>query len=699
MARLARLATNTVAAGLSLLAPLLLAQPSWAQDEGEASTQSENTVLVGDTTVFTVIVNGYEKGERRMWVEEPHRVWRYEYDGDAYTSYHFPRSERLVLDEEGFPLVMEIDGKRNFVLRWIERYERGETRARWTAHTESDLAAKWSRTIDEGEAAVSERVYYAALHPVHDEGVVARLLLRQPDRTLPLLPDGVAYLEVLGERVIELDGERRRVSHYAVHGLGLRPRYVWLDEDGATFADEWSVLSGWEEVFPDLRAASEQALAEHHQRLADDLAPPGRTRPLVIRDARLFDPETGNVRPQTTIVIEGNRITAVGPGGRIRLPSGAERLDAAGRTVLPGLWDMHAHHGLSGPNMELDAPLHLAGGVTVARDLGTPVEAMVSLRQRIRAGEALGPRLLLAGWIEGARGGRPTGPLVDAAAEARAVVDRFADLGYAQIKIYERLPPELVHVVIERAQKHGLRVSGHVPAGMSGLEAVEAGFDELQHMLYWLLPLTPLPNPADSLDAFYEEVARLTSNSEAVQEFIEVLGEHDVAIDPTLAVHDSWGAPPDWYREIARRLPPLAGRRLIDRSVSLWPKHELWPSILANLSDIVRTMHEEGVSVLPGTDMAPGFGLHRELELYVEAGIPAPEVLALATVDAARVMGVEDELGSIEPGKLADLIIVDGDPALDIGDIRRVVTVVKDGRVYDPAAIYGALGIEPCCED
>lgn len=698
MLRRARLTMTTVASGLSLLASLMLAQPSWAQDEGETSGGSGNTVLVADTTVHTVIVNGHEKGKRRRWAEEP-RVWRYEYAGDPYTSYHFPRSERLVFDEEGSPLVMEIDGRRNVLDRWIERYERGETRARWTAHTENGLAPKWSRTIDEGEAAVSGPVYYAALHPVHDVGVAARLLLRQPGRTLPLLPDGVVRLEEVGERTIKRDGEHRRLHHYAVHGLGLRPRYVWLDEDGATFADEWSVLSGWEEAFADLRAASERALAGYHQRLAEDLVPPGRTRPLVIRDARLFDPRTGAVRPHTTIVIEDNRITAVGPDGRVGLPSGAERLEASGKTVLPGLWDMHAHHGLSGPNLELDAPLHLAGGVTMARDLGTPVEAMVSLRQRIRAGEALGPRLLLAGWIEGASGGRPTGPLVDAAPEARAVVDRFAELGYAQIKIYERLPPELVPVVIERASKHGLRVSGHVPDGMSGSEVVEAGFDELQHMLYWLLPLTPLPNPADSLDAFYEEVATLTSDSEVVREFIDLLVARDVAVDPTLAVHDSWGTPPAWYNEIARRLPPLAGRRLIDGSLSLWPMHALWPEILANLSDIVRTMYDSGVPVLPGTDMTPGFGLHRELELYVEAGIPAPEVLALATVEAARVMGAEDELGSIEPGKLADLIIVDGDPTRDIGDIRRVVTVVKDGRVYDPAAIYRALDIEPCCKN
>lgn len=130
----------------------------------------------------------------------------------------------------------------------------------------------------------------------------------------------------------------------------------------------------------------------------------------------------------------------------------------------------------------------------------------------------------------------------------------------------------------------------------------------------------------------------------------------------------------------------------------MWPVHPLWDQIFDNVLDIVRQMHEAGVPVLPGTDMMPGVALHRELELYVQAGIPAPEVLTLATLGAARVMGMDNELGSIESGKLADLILVDGDPTIEISDIRRVVTVIKDGRVYDPAAIYRALGIEPCCE-
>lgn len=689
-----------------ILAALVLAPSACAHPGPGVPYESRGNVLVADTTVYTVVIGGHEKGEWRLWQEEPH-TWRYEYEGDPETSYHFPRTERLVLDGDGFPLVLEVDGQRSFWDRWVERYERSGDHARWTAHARNRLSPEWNRTLDVGEAAVSGPVYYAAVHPVHDEGVLARLLLQQPDSTLPLLPDGTARLEALGERLVDVDGRRRRIDHYAVHGLDLRPRYVWLDENGTTFANEWSVLEGWEEVFSELRDASEQALAEYHQRLAESLVPPVQQRPLVIQGARLFDPKTGAVEPRTTIIVEGNHVTAVGPDGSLDLPADAETLDAAGKTVLPGLWDMHTHHGISETYLELMAPLYLAAGITTARDLGSPTEPMLSLRRRVEAGDAVGPRLLLAGWIEGA-GGRPTGPLVQDAEEARAVVDRFSELGYVQIKIYHNLAHELVPVVIERAKQHGMRVSGHVPLGMTARDAVELGYDEIQHLDALLTPLVSDalaalasgPTP-ERIDAFYEAMAGLTTESESVQELTRLLASHGVAVDPTVAVMSSFDLEPrPWVASVADRFPFQARRQILDLYLfSLWPLHSLWDEIFGNMIEIVGAMHDAGVPVLSGSDMEiAGFSLHQELELYAEAGIPALEVLRLATLGAAEIMGMDDELGSVAPGRLADLILVDGDPTTNISDIRRVVTVVKNGRVYDPATIYQALGIEPCCE-
>jgi hypothetical protein len=657
-----------------------------------------------DTTRFTIIINGHRQGERRMW-QEAVDTWRYEHLGDAY---HFPRTERLVVDADGFPLLMYIDGQRIVWDRWIERYERRDGRASWTAHTQSTIGPRWSRTLGDGEAEVSGPAYYAAFHPVHDLGVLARLLLQREDGTLPLLPAGTARLEPLGERWVEVDDRRRRIQLYAVHGLDLKPGYVWLDESGATFADEWSVLAGWEPAFAELRAASDEALASYHRDLARTLVPPARDRPLVILGARLFDPNTGSVTPGTTIVVDGRHISAVGPDDTLGLPAGAEVVDAAGRTVLPGLWDMHAHHGFPGPYFELIAPLSLAGGITTARDLGMPIEPMLSLRRRIRAGEAVGPRTLMAGWVGGA-GGRPTGTLVGNAAEARAAVDRFVELGYVQVKIYSDLAHELVPVVIERAKEHGLRVSGEIPTGMTATQAVEHGYEEIQHIdgLLWPLAgsavteLFAQRTPA-RLQAVNEALAELTPDSKVVQDQIQLLVSEGVAVDPTLTVFAAQGMePPPWVARVVARFPPQAQRRILDRHLfDYWPLTPLWGEILGNMTALVGELHNAGVPILPGSDTEMAASdLHQELELYVQAGIPAPEVLTLATLGAAHVMGMDEELGSIEPGKLADLILVDGDPTADISDIRRVVLVIKDGRVYDPAAIYRAMGIKPCCHE
>jgi pimeloyl-ACP methyl ester carboxylesterase len=634
-----------------------------------------------DTIRYTVLVAGQPAGERLSWAESP-GIWRYSARGPPSG---FRRTSRIVLDAEGLPRQMEISGRKNPMETWEERF-----------HLDAGRAT-WSTPVDQGELSLSGPTYYAAIHPAHDLGVLARALFRAPAGVLSLLPAGEARLEPLETRVVEVDGRDRTIRLYAIHGLDLRPRYLWLDEVEATFADEWSVLAGWEAVFPALRAAIAGAIAEHMRSMAGDLAPPARERPLVIRGARLFDPETHAVHSGTTIIVEGNRVLAVGPDGTVDIPADAEVVHAEGRMVLPGLWDMHAHQD-SDRYLEWYVPLHLAAGVTTTRDMGSDASMLVSLRQRIDAGEVIGPRIIMAGFIEGIGGSR-TGIQVENAADAQAAVDRYAGLGFVQLKIYNRVPAHLVPVAIERAKHHGMRVSGHIPWDMTGREAVESGFDEIQHMTSLMEGMVLDPNEDVTDSDIANALAGLTPESELVREFIGLLAANDVAVDPTLAFFHSTGAvPPTWIEDVLDRLPPQARRRWLDRSAPLWAG-ERWSEILANQFGIVRALHQAGVPILPGTDMVPGFGLHKELELYVEAGIPAPEVLTLATLGAARVMGMDAELGSIEPGKLADLILVDGDPTTDISDIRRVVLVVKDGRSYDPAAIYRALRIETSCEN
>jgi hypothetical protein len=629
-----------------------------------------------DTTRYTVLVGGGPVGERLVWMES---------DGSLgyFASNPFHRTSHLMLDGEGLPVRLAVSGRKDPFQSWEEEFQR-----------KGDLAT-WSTPVDGGEMRLSGPAYYAAIHPAHDLGVLARALIARSPAVLPLVPRGETRLVPRQERVVSVDGRTRRIRLYGIEGLHLRTRYVWLDEDGATFADESSILEGWEAVFPELKNQVTSAIAENQRAEAERLVPEARERPLVIRNARVFHPESGAVDANATIVVDGNRIVELITDPMRVLPADAEIIDAEGRMVLPGMWDMHAHHDPARYS-ESYAPLHLAAGVTMTRDMGSNAESLVAFRERVQAGEALGPRILMAGFIEGVGGSR-TGIQVGNADEAREAVDHYAELGFVQIKIYNRLPADLVRVVIERADEHGLRVSGHVPWEMTAPQAVEAGLDEIQHIVTVMEGVALDPDEEVDDAEIAARLVALTPASETMRDFIRLLASRGVAVDPTLAFFYAAGTvPPDYLAGDLERFPEPFRRQLLDRSPTRWAG-DRWSTILANMSGIVRALHEAGVPVLPGTDAIPGFTLHRELELYVAAGIPPSEVLALATIGAAREMGMDDELGSIAPGMLADLIIVDGDPTLNISEIRRVVTVVKDGRVYDTGAIHRSLGIQPCC--
>jgi cytosine/adenosine deaminase-related metal-dependent hydrolase len=644
-----------------------------------------------DTIRYVDIIDGHIVGERLVWREGPDS-WGYSYTGGRWP---WTRAERLVLDDEGLPVRLEVSGVMDIGVAWRERFER------------QDGIARWFTPLERGEAP-AEPAYYPAIHPAHDLGVLARALLRRSAGKLPLLPAGEAHLRPLGERTVRANGQSRSVRLYAIHGLDLAPAYVWLDGEGATFAEEWSIVAGWEAVLPELRTATAAAAAEHRLELAGTLVPAARTRPLVIRGARLFDAVSGTVREGTTIVVHGNRIAAVGEDGRVAIPAGAEMVEAEGRMALPGLWDMHAHFSIPTLDRESHALLDLAAGVTTARDLAANVEAIVALRAAIDAGHAVGPRIVLAGYIDGVAGEkRGLGILVDSPEAARAAVDRYAELGFVQVKTYNHLPAELVPVVVARARERGLRVSGHIPFALMSGEAVAAGYDELHHLHMILGDITVRPIEAaaqgETWHTWYQVMAGMTPESPAVVEFIELLVARGVVVDPTLGLFASAGVPPEFIADAVDRLPAQVRRRVkhLTAAYDMVPVHPLarpaWERTVANLSALLLALHRAGVPIVVGTDTWSGFGLQHEMALYVAAGIPAPDVLTLATLGAARVMRMDGELGSIEPGKLADLILVDGDPTTDIRDIRRVMMVVKDGRVYDPAAMYRALDIQPCC--
>lgn len=596
---------------------------------------------------------------------------------------------RVVIGAGRVPSLIENSGHDYLKGRVRERFDLTNGIAAWNNHGG-----------EHGTRALQHPAFYISMTSVPEEtALLARALLAAKDNRLPLLPEGEASLR----RVGALKVRARTVVQYAIRGLDFAPTHVWLDEDDEFFA----IHDGWLSVIhessatalPALVAAQQEATAAHWERLARDLARrPART--LAFTGATLFDSESATTRPNTTVVVSGNRITAVGADGRTTIPAGAEVIDARGKMLVPGLWDMHAHLN------DTDGPLSLAAGVTTVRDLGNVAEKLRRIREGFDSGRTAGPRVIAAGLIDGP--GPYAGPakvFVETEAEARATVDRHAGLGYEQIKIYSSVKPELVPAIIDQARKHGLRVGGHVPAFMSTERAVELGFDEVQHSNFIFLNFLAEPNAdtrqAMRFTAMAEHAAEVGPDSPRVRRFIELLKERNVVVDPTLGIFESMftdraGRVSKAFEALGNRLPPQVRRGVLVGGLPV--PHGMdhrYHASFASMQRMVRALYDAGVTIVAGTDSVGGFPLHRELELYAQAGIPAAQVLRLATLGAARVMKHDDELGSIAPGKLADFILVDGNPAERIGDIRKVETVVKDGAVYRSAELYRAMGFTP----
>jgi len=601
-------------------------------------------------------------------------------------------TSRYRLDDKGLPAFVETTGVDYWKTPVAERFER------------TGGHASWKSSAEMGEREVREPAFFLSLNgPPQEAALLATALLAAPGHRLPLLPTGEARLEEVTSLPVQAAGRSQTVHLYSVAGLGFTPGYLWLDESRDLFASVggWGALfrEGWADTVPQLTHAQEVAEKARSKELAVRLAHHPQGGGLAIRHARLFDPATGAYRPDTTVLVAGNRIQAVGPDAEVTVPPGVEVVDARGKALLPGLWDMHVHLG------EDQGLFDLASGVTSVRDLANDVDQLLDMRRRWDSGEGIGPRVLMAGFLDGPGPyAGPTKALVSTEAQALEWVDRYARLGYVQIKLYSSLDPKLVPPIVKRAHELGLRVSGHIPNGMSAEQAVRAGYDEIQHVNFLVLNFLD-PKIDTRAPARFSEVARhaaeLDLNSDQVKSFIALLKARGIVSDPTLNAFEGMfkaqpGEVDPSLAAVADRLPPQVQRGLYGGGLNP-PADQVqrYRDSYRAMQNLVKALYDAGVTIVAGTDAMAGFTLHRELELYVDSGIPAPEALRIATLGAARVMKRDRDLGSVAPGKLADLILVDGDPAARISDIRRVVLTVKDGVVYDPAALWREVGVKP----
>ncbi len=460
------------------------------------------------------------------------------------------------------------------------------------------------------------------------------------------------------------------------------------------------IREGWESSQETLLKAQDEINEQRARDLAKKLAHrPGKD--VLFQHADVFDAEAGKILPDQDVLVTGKKISSISPAKKrdAAATKQLEVIDASGKTLIPGLWDMHAH--VSGN----DGLLNIAAGVTTVRDLANDTDELLARRKRIQDGTEIGTRIILAGFIDGPGPYQgPTKILAATEAEARAAVDSYAKLGYVQIKIYSSVKPGLVPVIIDEAHKKGLRVSGHIPANMIASQCVELGFDEIQHVNFLVLNFFPEVKDTQTRARLTEPAklaARLDLDSAEVQAFARLLKEHGTTLDPTMSVfeNDILSRPteiPVTYAPIFRRLPTQVRRGMLSGGLPVPDGMDAtFKQSFANMVKLVGLLYKAGIPIEAGTDSLAGFTLHRELELDVQAGIPPTEVLKLATIGAARIMKKDTELGSIAPGKLADLVLIDGNPAASISDVRKTALVMKDGVLYHPAELYAELGIQP----
>ena len=597
---------------------------------------------------------------------------------------------RVRRDARGLPLSVATKGNDYLKGPVEERFSRAGGRATWTNKAEH------------GERDGADGAFYVGYSsPPSELAELARALLRAPEGRIALLPEGEARLEARGEHRIMAGGQEHRLVHHLVRGLGFSPADVWLEAGGERFviASRWLsvVPEGWDDTLASLLEAQERDTAARQAEAAHRLArkPAGA---LVFRGVRVFDSASGTLGEPGTVVISGRRIAAIGLEGSVPIPEGAEIVEGSGRALLPGLWDMHVHLEAQ------DGLLHLAAGVTSVRDLANDPDALDDLRRRIEAGEAIGPRVVAAGFLDGPGPFQgPTRALVATEAEAREWIRRYAERGYRQVKLYSSIKPDLVPPIVAAARERGMRVSGHIPAFMTAEQAVRTGYDEIQHMnmlfLNFFEDVGDTRTPA-RFTAVAERAATLDLGSERVRAFLRLLKECGTVVDPTLAIFEQMftarpGVVRPGFESVAPHLPTQVRRGLLDGGLPV--REDLdrrYRDSFEALLRMLKALHDAGIPIVAGTDDMAGFTLHRELELYVRAGLGAGEVLSLATRGAARVAGRDSELGSIAPGRVADLVLVDGDPVRDISAIRRVSVVVKDGVVHDPSALLREAGVQ-----
>jgi hypothetical protein len=596
-----------------------------------------------------------------------------------------PLKATFTATEDLQPLTLTLDGQSSRMSALKDTME---------LHAQSQTMTLTRGGKTEEIAAPAESFLIDGYSPVAMQQMLMRFWLRHGrPASIPTPPTGGVSIAPAGTLKVTVAGKEVKLEGYVVSGLIWGGETLWMDEHG----DLAALVSTDAEFdhFEAVRDVYEPALAMFIQTAAkDNLAALAKltakakrpaARQLVVQSVTLID---GTGKPpvkDATVFVEDGKITGISTAAKPVIPPGATVLDGTGKYLIPGLWDMHAHY----EQVEW-GPIYLAAGVTTVRDCGNEFDFITTVRDTIASGRGIGPEILVAGIVDGS-GPMSLGAVVaDTPQQAIEVVRKYKAAGALQIKIYGSLKPELVPVIAAEAHRLDMTVTGHVPNGMTTTQAIEAGYDQINHIQY----------PArDLLHIERGKPFTVDFTTDDAKKQIALFQQHHTVFDDTVSLYENFfhpaAVPYSTLEPGVLKVAPQLAEALsspgapADRAVGAKANLDAFMAT-------IRELHKDGLDVVAGTDQnIPGYSLHREMELYVEAGFTPMEALEAATSVPARVMGLYKKAGTIELGKQADMVLLDADPLVDIHNTRRILKIIADGAIYDSAPLWESVEFKP----
>lgn len=501
--------------------------------------------------------------------------------------------------------------------------------------------------------------------------------------SLALLPgdaDSRIVVTFRGDESMVVGARTVRLRRYSVDGVVWGRETVWVDAQGAFAALVSRIhILPFEAVRDDLVSVLPALQASAIRDRMSDLAGfgsatvPTASGTYALSGARIITGDDVPPIEDGVVWVRNGRIAGVGHRASAQLPAGVRVIDVAGSTIIPGLIDMHAHAS----QIEW-APAYLAAGVTTIRDMGGESAFLTAFRDEIASGRGLGPRVELAGLVDGPGDGGFGTVMASTPEEGRAIVDRYHADGFGQMKLYSLVQPDVVSAITARAHALKMTVTGHVPTALGLEKSVLAGMDQIAHL--------SVRQPG-------------TPESDRI---LALLADRQTVIDPTQAWGELLGRPREVRAEsiepgIALAPYSLAAnyRSVINTPRSASPSATPAPAVMPapRPPSILKVLLDRGVPIVAGTDGAlPGYSLLREVELYVAAGFTPVQALQAATRVSARALGRDADVGTIAVGKRADLVVLTGNPLTDISALRRTRAVIANGKMYEPGALWRLAG-------